>query len=212
MCGRYTLVAGEDELIAEFDLTSCDPVTPNRNICPTQSAPVVRQFEDGKRRLSQMRWGLIPFWSKDPTSTYKMINARSEEAEGRPAFREAIRRRRCLVPCSGFYEWKAMEGASKSAKKQPFVFERDGGGLFALAGLWERWQAATNESLETFTILTTAANELVAPIHNRMPVVMSPSNYWAWLDPTMNDAAQVRKLLLEQTSRDLSCHAIDRVG
>lgn len=212
MCGRYTLVAGDDELIAEFDLTSCEPVAANRNICPTQNAPVVRQLENGQRVLNHLRWGLIPSWSKDPSSAFKMINARSEEAAGKPAFREAMRRRRCLIPCSGFYEWKAIEGAAKSAKKQPYVFERSDCALFALAGLWDRWRSAEEESLETFSILTTAANELVAPIHNRMPVVIAPAQYGAWLDPGMTDAAQVEDLLRSQTSRDIACHAIDRVS
>jgi putative SOS response-associated peptidase YedK len=182
MCGRYTLVAGDEEQIAEFDLGLCEPVTPNRNNRPTDLVPVIRLPEEESRRsLQHLRWGLIPSWSKDPKTAYKMINARSEEAAAKPAFRDAFRRRRCLVPCSGFYEWKAAPGAPKSARKEAFVFGRPDHRLFALAGLWDRWLDAEGKPVETFAILTRAADETVSPIHDRMPVIMDKGHYEEWL-------------------------------
>lgn len=206
MCGRYTLVAGEEQLVTEFDLAFCEPVVPNRNIRPTQSTPVIRQREsDGRRALEHLRWGLIPAWSKDPASGFKMINARSEEAAGKPAFRDAFRRRRCLVACNGFYEWKALEGAPKNAKKQPYEFRRPDAGLFALGGLWDRWQGADGKIIESFAIMTRSANELVAPIHDRMPVVIARSNYGAWLDARLTDAQKVQALLGGDSQENLIC-------
>jgi putative SOS response-associated peptidase YedK len=156
-------------------------------------APVVRHHKDGTRTLDMLTWGLVPFFSKEPVLG-KMINARSEEAAIKPSFRAAYQKRRCLVPASGFYEWRAIEG---STRKQPYYFQARSGEPFFFAGLWEFWkpregaeetaprkkQQSEDGSLTTFTILTGKPNELVAPIHDRMPVIVRPGLYDLWLDP-----------------------------
>lgn len=196
MCGRYTLTATEEQLLAEFELLETGHVSPNTNVCPTQQAPVVRLREhNGGRVLEYARWGLIPSWSKGPDNRFTMINARSEDVAIKPAFRDAYRRRRCLVPTNGFYEWKAIDGAPKSAKKQQYVFRRSDSGLVALGGLWERWVDPAGKSVDSFTILTMAANDIVAPIHDRMPVVIAAEHYGRWLDPALTDPASLQQLL-----------------
>lgn len=167
-------------------------LTPRFNVAPTQTAPVVRQSEAGERTASLLRWGLVPFWADDPGIGSRLINARSEEAATKPSFRAAFKKRRCLVPVSDFYEWQALPGQKR---KQPWAFRVTGVPLFAFAGLWERW-GTPDDALETFTILTGAPNELIAPIHNRMPVIVPPDLYDVWLDPAREkpqDLADVLK-------------------
>lgn len=172
---------------------------PRFNIAPSQDAPVVRADAGGGRRLDPLRWGLVPFWSKDLSIGNRTINARSETAATSPAFREAMRKRRCIVPASGFYEWQTIEG---SRRKQPwYITPDDNDGLLAFAGLWESWDGPPdgdrpgNGPLLTFTILTTAANEVMRPVHNRMPVILAPGQYGAWLDPALTDPAAVAPML-----------------
>ncbi len=135
--------------------------------------------DTGKRELSLLRWGLVPFWAKDTKIAYNTINARAEEAAAKPAFREAMKKRRCLVPADAFYEWKRLEPRTK----QPFAVALKSGKPFAFAGLWESWWPKDGEALETFTILTTDPNEVMEPIHNRMPVILEPDDYDRWLNP-----------------------------
>lgn len=149
---------------------------PRYNAAPTQRMPVVRVF-DGKRELVLLRWGLIPSWAKDPKIGNSLINARGETVHEKPAFRSAFKARRCLVPADGFYEWRKLSGGSK----QPYRITMADSSPFAFAGLWERWDKG-DEPLETFTIITTTANVLVAPIHDRMPVILDPADYDAWLE------------------------------
>lgn len=165
---------------------------PRYNIAPSQAAPVVRVGTDGGRRLDALKWGLVPFWAKDPSIGGRTINARSETASTSPAFREAMRARRCLVPASGFYEWQKVEG---STRKQPWYFTPARGELFAFAGLWERGDEAGDTPLLTFTILTTSANSVLGAVHDRMPVIVAEDGWERWLDPTINDAAGVSDLL-----------------
>ena len=177
MCGRYTLSTPTDLLSDLYELETEITTTPRFNIAPTQEAPVIRiSPETGKRRLDLLRWGLVPFWAKDSTIGNRMINARSETAAEKPAYRVSLRKRRCLVPADGFYEWQATGGP-----KQPFFFHRKDGYPFAMAGLWDRWEKGEDGPLETFTILTTVPNEIVAPIHERMPVILHPEQYETWL-------------------------------
>jgi putative SOS response-associated peptidase YedK len=168
------------------------------NIAPTQQVPVLRQ--DAKqpvRRLSLMRWGLVPYWAKDPAIGASMMNARSETAATKPAFKEALQRKRCLIPADGFYEWQ------RTAKsKQPFCFEVREGEMFAFAGLWDRWRGTDGTVLETCTILTTAPNQLLADVHDRMPVILSSENYDLWLDPGVPGTRGVRVLGWEPGFRD----------
>lgn len=161
------------------------------NVAPTQLAPVVRADAEGKRHGALLTWGLVPFWAGDAGIGQKMINARADGVGSKPAFRDAFAKRRCLVPVSGFYEWHKL---GEGARKQPYVIERADQRVFMLAGLWERWTKGATP-LETFTIITTGANELLEPIHDRMPVILEPEAFDAWLDPGNSDADALTNLL-----------------
>ena len=191
MCGRYRL-SRRKQLIAEyFDADYEGEWEPRYNIAPTQQVPVVRQDrKEPVRRASTMRWGLIPYWATDASIGARTINARSETAATKPAFRESLQRRRCLIPADGFYEWKRS-----TRLKQPFCFEVGEGELFAFAGLWDRWRSPEGNVVESSTILTTTPNRLLADIHDRMPVILSPDDYDLWLDPGMTDTAAAVDML-----------------
>ena len=186
MCGRYGRRA-DKQRIAEWmqthntDVFDDSYLAPSYNVAPQSLQPVVKlDSETGERELTVMRWGLIPFFAKDAKIAYSTINARAETVATSPVFREPMKRRRCLVPATGFYEWQALDKKSK----QPWTIELVDGNLFAFAGLWDRWKdKATGQPLETYTIITTDPNELLEPIHNRMPVILSPQDYSRWLDP-----------------------------
>ena len=186
MCGRYGRRA-DKQRIAEWmqtrntDVFDDSYLAPSYNVAPQSLQPVVRlDSETGERALAIMRWGLIAFFAKDAKIAYSTINARAETVATSPVFREPMKRRRCLVPATGFYEWQALDKKSK----QPWTIELVDGNLFAFAGLWDRWKdKAKGQPLETYTIITTDPNELLEPIHNRMPVILSPQNYSRWLDP-----------------------------
>ncbi|MFO7663194.1 MAG: SOS response-associated peptidase [Chloroflexota bacterium] len=177
MCGRFSLAATGDEIKDHYTLQELPFVEPRYNIAPTQPVAAVRLSHRGDRELTHFQWGLIPSWAKDASLGSKMINARSETVAEKPAFRAAFKRRRCLIPATGFYEWQQVNG-----RKQPMNIQNAGGGLLSLAGLWELWQPPDGSMLETCTILTTAPNELLEPIHNRMPVIIDPADYDMWLD------------------------------
>ena len=195
MCGRYT-VRGILP-VAELFGISLPPEfqQPRYNLAPTQDVLVVRSAADasgakGGRRGDLLRWGLVPHWAEDPSVGNRMINARAETAAQRPAFRDAMKRRRCLVPADGFYEWQAVPG---SKRKQPHLIRMKDDRPFGFAGLWESWGRG-DERLETFTILTTSPNELIAAIHDRMPVIVPPEEFDRWLDPAV-PASDVADLL-----------------
>lgn len=179
MCGRYSQTLSAAELARRFsaDAPRELELKPRWNLAPSQQAPVI--FDDaGSRRLSMMRWGLVPSWAKDEKIGYKMINARAETAAEKPSFRKAFRTMRCLVPACSFFEWKA-DAATKA--KLPVRIHRRDGAPFAMAGLWERWKAPDGRELLSFTILTTAANAAIAPLHDRMPVILEPEDEGRWL-------------------------------
>jgi len=190
MCGRFTYRFTWKQLHRLLQLVDWpnEELRPRYNVAPTQTAPIVRASEAG-RVGAMLRWGLVPFWAEDPNIGQKMINARAESVATKPAFRSAFARRRCLVPVSGFYEWQKVGGG-----KQPFVIERDDSQPFMLAGLWERW-AKSDEPMETFTIITTEPNELIRPVHNRMPVILHERDFEAWLDPQASDVESLQSLL-----------------
>ncbi len=192
MCGRFTLFAPEKELAERFGVSAPGrSLVPRYNIAPSQPVAAVRAAPEGSgRELVLLRWGLIPSWAKDPSIGNRMINARSETAAEKPAFRSAIRRRRCLVPASGFYEWKRT-----GSGKRPYFARVRGGAPFGMAGLWERWEAADGSAVESCTILTTDANGLLAPVHDRMPAIVPPGEYDRWLDPAVTDPGQVAPIL-----------------
>ena len=153
---------------------------PSYNVAPQSTQPVVRLNTDtGKPEFALMRWGLVPYWAKDPKIGYTTINARAEEVAEKPLYREAVKKRRCLVPADAFYEWQKLSGKAK----QPFAFGLKNGEPYAFAGLWERWKPKEGEPLETFTILTTDPNELAERVHDRMPVILEPHDYRRWIEP-----------------------------
>lgn len=181
MCGRYGSEISAEQLSLMFDvpLAQTQVVAPRYNIAPTQLAPVVRLNPSGRRELSMLRWGLVPSWARDRSGAARLINARSETVAEKPSYRDAYGVRRCLVPADGFYEWRRAGRA-----RFPFHFQRLDARPFAFAGLWERWSAGPQEApLETFTVLTTEANELVASVHGRMPVILSDEAMDRWVDP-----------------------------
>ncbi len=181
MCGRFALVTEKHilELLFELDYSLDFEIKSRFNIAPTQQVPVVRlSAAEDKRELALLKWGLVPFWAKDETIGNRLINARAETVREKPAFRDAYKKRRLLIPASGFYEWK-----SEAAGKQPYFITTKSKELISLAGLWERWDKGPDQPLETFTILTTEPNPLVAELHNRMPVIIPPQSFGAWLDP-----------------------------
>jgi len=177
---------------------------PRYNIAPTQPVPVIRQNpEKPVRELSLMRWGLIPSWATDASGSASMINARSETASTKPAFADALKHRRCLIPADGFYEWK-RDGKSK----QPFCFEVNDGSLFAFAGLWDRWRVTRGNWLTTCSILTTTPNAVTSAVHDRMPVIIDPDAYHLWLDPGMRNVDTVCELLNPYDARQMRSYPV----
>jgi putative SOS response-associated peptidase YedK len=192
MCGRYRL-SRRKQIIEEYFETAAwdDDWDPRYNIAPTQPVPVIRQHpKEPIRQISLMKWGLIPHWAKNASESAKTMNARSETATIRPAFRDPMRFRRCLIPADGFYEW-----ARKGTTKQPYCFEVQDGALFAFAGLWDGWKDASGNWVKTCSILTTTPNALTSAVHDRMPVILPPDAYDLWLDPGLNDVQVVSELL-----------------
>jgi len=205
MCGRYRLSRRKQIVEEYFDSTSEEQDwNPRYNIAPTQPVPVIRQHpKEPKRVLSLMRWGLIPGWAKDSSVAASMINARSETASTKPAFRDALKLRRCLIPADGFYEWRRT-----TQVKQPYCFEVNGGELFAFAGLWDRWKDSNGSWVKTCSILTTTPNAVTSAIHDRMPVILDRDSYDVWLDPSMNDVQVVSELLKPYDARLMRSHPV----
>lgn len=179
MCGRYSLITDVTQLRELFEfIGAAINLQPHWNISPTQDAPVIR-LENGARRLSMLRWGLVPYWAENASIGSRMINARGETVAEKPAFKAAYRARRCLVIADGFYDWPEY-----GEDKRPMLFRKRDGGPFAFAGLWESWVPKEGGVLETFTIVNCAAGPFMARIHSRTPVVLAPQDYAAWLDVT----------------------------
>jgi putative SOS response-associated peptidase YedK len=176
MCGRYALTSPPEVIAERFKLVWSPEVLAHYNVAPTQMIPVVRLAAQG-RELAFLKWGLIPSWSKDPSIGTRLINARAETLSDKPSFRNSYRRRHCLVPADAFYEWKAIGN-----RKQPYCIRMADESLFGMAGLWEHWLSPAGEAVETCTIITTNANELVGQLHDRMPLIIQPSDYGSWLD------------------------------
>lgn len=203
MCGRFSLTDPE-ALIDHFEISDTR-IPPRYNIAPTQDVVVVRDDRDTrKRRLDLMHWGLIPGWAKGPALGSRMINARSETVEQKAAFREPFRSRRCLIPADGFFEWKKVPGG-----KQPFYFRLREGGVFAFAGLWERWRTPEDSIVDSCCILTTEPNDLVAKIHHRMPVILRARAYSTWLSVS-STIAGLRPLLLPFPTEEMLSFPVNR--
>lgn len=190
MCGRFVITSGPEELWKRFRITSgVRDLSPRYNLAPSQDAPVVIASPEG-RRLSLMRWGLVPAWADDIKIGYKLINARAETASSKPSFRQAFRQSRCLVLSNGFFEWQR-----RGNQKLPYFFHRKDSEPMAYAGLWERWQSPEGEELHSFSILTTEANSCVQEVHSRMPVILLPENEVSWLNPHICDPKTVNSLI-----------------
>src|SRR6202030_1948673 len=203
MCGRARLSSDVSEIKLVFSIPPERPtpnIPANWNAAPTEDLPVVRYDAGaGQRSLDVIRWGLVPFWAKDIKVGFANINAKAEDIENKPAFREAFRQRRCLVPVDNFYEWKKVDGG-----KQPYAIGLKGGGLMALAGLWETWRASSSgERVRSFAIVTTEPNELCAALHNRMPVVLAPEAWPKWLGEVTADLPHLKALLAPYPSDDM---------
>ncbi len=205
MCGRYSITTAPEAMRRLFNFVGPLPnLRPRYNVAPTQDLPVVRYNPEARQRsLDLLRWGLIPRWAKDPSIGAKLINARADGVATKPSFRDAFRKRRCLIPSDAFYEW-----AKNTKPKQPYAIRLKGRELFALAGLWEGWRNVEGDWLRTFTIITTDANELVAPIHNRMPVILDPSNYAVWLGEVLADDGQLLALLKPFPASKMEAHRV----
>jgi putative SOS response-associated peptidase YedK len=189
MCGRYTITSAPEAIRALFRYQQQPNFPPRYNVAPTQPIPIVRLTED-KRHFALVRWGLLPSWVKDPKTFTLLINARGESVCDKPAFRAAMKRRRCLIPADGFYEWKPV-----GARKQPYFARLKAGGPMALAGLWETWTGPNGEELETAAIVTTNANRALSEIHGRMPVILAPEAFDLWLNCAKVDAKTAAALI-----------------
>lgn len=205
MCGRFTQaqIAELDREI--FKLLEVPALEPKYNIAPTEDAAVIRERAEGGRSLDLLRWGLIPSWADDPSIGNRLINARAESVTQKAAFRDAFHARRCLVPVDGFYEWeKTPQG------RQPYYIRVRGGEVYALAGLWEHSESRETGPIESFTIVTTDSNELVRPIHDRMPVILPQEAYDAWLDPANQDIRGLKGLLRPFPGDEMDMYPVSR--
>jgi putative SOS response-associated peptidase YedK len=228
MCGRFTLTDPDQDLAAQFSLPEIPEMVPRYNIAPTQqvaavrvvampdSAEAARTAATGDaRELAMLQWGLIPFWAKDPKIGARMINARSETVAEKPAFRAAFRRRRCLVVADGFYEWQKTERG-----KQPFYIHLRDRRPFAFAGLWEHWKGPAElaeqstlgqgVAIQSCTLLTTAPNDLIRPLHNRMPVIVRPDDYDLWLDPEVRQIERLQPILDAYPTEEMVAYPVSR--
>ena len=190
MCSRYSLTSPPEAVRAYFRYDNEAVFPPRYNIAPSQPVAIVRNAMASGRELALVRWGLIPSWVKDPREFRMMINARGETAADKPSFRGAMRHRRCLVPTDGFYEWIGAAGA-----KRPFLVRPRGGGPMALAGIFEHWMGADGSEVETMAILTVAANQTMAGLHDRMPAILAPGQFDAWLDCSSGSSVEAARML-----------------
>src|SRR4051794_17675419 len=204
MCGRYTLLASPEALREQFGLVEVPVLAPRYNVAPTQKVAAVRRTAGAEgRELALLRWGLIPPWADDPAIGNRLLNARAETVADKPSFRSALRCRRCLVLADGFFEWQTSRG-----KKQPYYFRLRDGRPFALAGLWERWARGEHGTVESCTLVTTEANDLVRPLHERMPVILPPDAYEVWLDPAVEHPERLRPLLRPCRADEMTAYPV----
>jgi putative SOS response-associated peptidase YedK len=206
MCGRFTLHSRLNLLLQQFSLQAGLDWAPRYNIAPTQRVPIIRiSPATGQREMVPARWGLVPPWAKELTIGNRLINARAESVASKPAFRSAFKRRRCLVPADGYFEWQ-----KRPSGKQPYYVHRRDQLPFGFAGLWELWRDEQDNSLETFTVITTDASPATRQIHDRMPVIVDPHDYQAWLDPALSDLAKLQEMLGPYDGDDLELSPVDK--
>ncbi len=204
MCGRYMLATPRERLVARFHLQRAAELVPRYNIAPSESVAAIRENVNQERELALLRWGLVPSTTKDTKNAYRMINARAETLSQRPAFRAAFAHRRCLIPADGFYEWQQTNDS-----KQPYFIRARDENPLAFAGLWERWQRG-QQVIESCTIITMSANQSLAPIHHRMPVILPEDTYDLWLDPSVQDPATLQALLLPYDAEKLMAYRVSK--
>ncbi|HEX8143775.1 MAG TPA: SOS response-associated peptidase [Pyrinomonadaceae bacterium] len=204
MCGRFTLRQPAERIAREFQLEEIPALEARYNIAPTQDILAIRHSPDGKE-AGMFKWGLIPSWAKDASIGAKLINARSETVGEKPSFREAFKRRRCIIPVDGFYEWQRTGN-----KKQPYYFHFKDNRLFGFAGLWEKWRTPEGKSLESCSILTTEANEVLSAIHHRMPVILHPDTYDLWLDEDERNRDSRKELLRPYPASGIVSYAVSK--
>lgn len=202
MCGRFVANIPADVLMGTFALIEAPQLEPRFNVAPTQRVPVIRNNGD-HNYLDLLKWGFVPGWSKDLSFGSHLINARSETVAEKPTFRHAIKYRRCIIPTSGFFEWEHSAG-----KKQPYYIQLADQAPMCLAGLWESWKAPDDSVIETFAILTTTANDLVAPLHDRMPVILHPDTFNLWLSINMHDSEQLKPLYQPFPAAAMTAHKV----
>ncbi|MER2600860.1 MAG: SOS response-associated peptidase [Candidatus Competibacter phosphatis] len=190
MCGRFIQCTSGEALAERFHLPIIPDLTPRYNVAPSQSVGVIRVTHAGHREFVALRWGLVPAWSPEPRTAYSTFNARAETVADKPTYRHAFRRRRCLIPADGFYEWRRV-----GKRKQPYCIAPTDGEPFAFAGLWERWER-DETVVESCTIVVTTANATIAPLHDRMPVILARADEARWLDPALTDPAILQPLLM----------------
>ncbi|MBV9848144.1 MAG: SOS response-associated peptidase [Armatimonadetes bacterium] len=207
MCGRFTLHHSADEIAERFVAELLPDLEPRYNIAPTQPVTVVTQ--NGARHLAQYHWGLIPSWAKDPKIGSRMINARAETLAEKPAFRTALKRRRCLIPADGFYEWQEADNPAEGGRTPMFIHRKDNA-LFAFAGLWDEWHTPDGSPLRSCTIITGTPNPLIAPIHDRMPIILRPEDEGRWLDGSVADTQSLLSLLAPYPADELETYPVSR--
>lgn len=205
MCGRFVTTFDAETIQRLFDVGEPPELATRYNVAPTQPIYAVRTGESGSRESVYLRWGLIPSWAKDLSRSTGMINARSETVAEKPSFKAAFKRRRCIVPISGFYEWQKT-----SAGKQPHFIHAAGDEPLAVAGIWDVWTKGEEAYLETCALLTTDANQTVAPVHHRMPVILEPDIWDIWLDPMIEKASDVLPLLAPCAPEKIEAHPVSR--
>lgn len=204
MCGRFTLTSPAEVIASAFGIEPPGGFEARYNVCPSQAVlAVLRRGDEARRSFAFLHWGLVPHWMKDPPKDARMINARSETAAEKPAFRDSFRTKRCLVPADGFFEWK-KEGRDK----QPYLIRMKGGGPFAIAGLWASWRKGDGPRLESCSLLTTSPNELMEPIHDRMPVIL-PAEVWdLWLDTHVTEVDRLKPLLVSAAADSMEAYPV----
>ena len=203
MCGRFTLHTPESRLRKVFNLENSEPLGlhPRYNIAPSQQVPIIRDIESG-REIIMARWGLVPHWSNEAKAKYSTINARIDTVAEKPSYRTPFKHRRCIIPADGFYEWKVVDG-----RKVPHHIRMRDGDVFALAGLWDHWEGE-GESLESCSIIVMPANDVMKPLHERMPAIIAPAHYDLWMDPRVTDKAEIMGYLNSTPSSQLVTYPI----
>lgn len=204
MCGRFALITPGPEIARLFRLDAVPAISSRYNIAPTQRIFGVRATSENRREGTSFQWGLIPHWAKDPHIGRRMINARSETVAEKPAFRLSLRRRRCLIPADGYYEWAKLP----NGKKQPYFIRLRSRQVFAFAGLWDVWEPEPDVSVESCALLTTTANELTRSVHERMPVILRPEDYDLWLDGKIQQPERLKRLLVPYSSEEMEAFPV----